>query len=281
MNNCKVTQYKKGVNNDNLKEFGVIKFTLKGNGTSMQYSCLAGAKISCDKTFTVKQGATTLATDVYEYTFSEAGTYLLDDLYNGDSVFKYDKYKTAGFATWDADGRNNKSVIMDIGDIECLQPSTSYGKLVLLFIGSDNGIYGNLKLRDLQHADVLWRCKLHNPVSLRDNFFIDINDMNCPELTELEVLNSAAKCNVETLNLPIVTSLQLIGCPYFTGDLKIWAERMWNNGRTSGTCSIGYVESGGVPSGITWDGQDLRTASGVYYPVIHFHENEAPTLETT
>ena len=283
--NCLVTKLKGVVDNDNLKKFGVFQFVLKGDGTGLQYQCKAGAKVNCSKAFSIQDGGTVIATNVNSFVAPRDGTYALINLYNGDCDFEYDKYKSINFVTFDAGGANAKSVSsLDIADLKFLQPSLSSGFLSISTRDSnDNELYGSLKIQDIEYINVLKLIRLINSPTATEPFIVDINELDAPELETLDVRYTSAVCNVETINTPKLTTLNVTGCINYTGDLKVWAANMWNNGngRTSGKCRVSYIDASAIPAKVTWDGQSLYAASGVYSPYIHFHENEAPTLETT
>jgi hypothetical protein len=208
----------------------------------------------------------------------------LINLYNGDCDFEYDKYKSINFVTYDAGGENAKTVSsLDIADLKFLQPSISSGFLTILLGSNNNELYGSLNIQDIENINVLKHIRLINSSTATEPFIVDINELDASELETLEVAYTSAICNVETINTPKLTTLNVAGCTNYTGDLKVWAANMWNNGngRTSGKCRVSYTDASSISAKVTWDGQSLYAASGMYNPYIHFHENEAPTLETT
>lgn len=280
--NCLVTKLKAAVDNSNLKKLGVVNVAYVADGTTdVQIGIDKGGKIVCKNgTFSIPAAGLTNLTS-YEVTEAPINSLRIVPS-EGTIEFEVSVYKLYRLLGFDATGNvNTKLIVKDASELKFIgtQLQTSLTKQ---FNIPDASFGGVLSFKDSDFWEECSRITILNDGAR--TFTANINEIVSDTVTNFAITNNMAELNIEENNMPNLTSLNLRRCPYIYGDLKVWAEKVWNNGngRISGSCRILTVDGAWNYTKLTWNGVKISSAlSGVDSPYILFHQNEAPTLSAS
>lgn len=280
--NCLVKKFKTVVENPNLKYLGKFNIILNNSyGFQVNKNDNQELTIKADKTFTAN-GIECTANE--EHVFTSDNIRLTPVI--ADTNFSMTKYGISIIGYTAANQYAELSA--DVNDIKFLRKGAffdAFGNITLselLKYGLEaitlNGNY-TLTIDDVTNNTVT-DLSLEKSPNVRGS----IEDINSNSLIKLRIGYTNIGGNVENMNIPNLTVLSAIENPVIEGDLKVWANKMWNNGsgRISGSCIVNTISQNWTATKLTWDGTPIYAAiSGVYAPYIKFSQNAEPILSAT
>lgn len=279
--NCLVTKLKTAVDNSNLETFGMIDIKLSCPvDITLQFGLAPGGTVKCKgSTFKIISSGIIWADHVSEWTNNNKnGTSTITIYAASDITLQIDKYKTYRITLYD-----NIGVTSGVFDIYANLSDFSYysanyinnlnnTSISLQNTNNSTGhnhISGHLSLNSIPRPEEMSGLSINNNKS--DTVCsVDFENVSLPNLITFMLNYTDSVGNIENLDAHRLNSINVVGSKGISGDLKVWAQKMWSKGRTSGSTYILFTDNNGNSANVTWDGQNIYQAIGSYSPYIVF-----------